>query len=136
MPTRFVKMGWLPSFSVPGASTSASSTSKTSDGGYQAPLRNTREACYESRDIFFDCLDEHDILDANKHDAESRQRCPKEVEAYERDCAKSWIKYFKEKRVMEYNRDRTIEKIQKDDREAARKEKERKGQGERKGWFG
>jgi hypothetical protein len=42
------------------------------------------------------------------------------------------IKYFKEKRVMEYNRDMTIEKIKKDDAEMAAKAKaERKA----KGWF-
>lgn len=129
-------MGWLPSFSIPGTTSSSPSAPKASDGGYQAPSRSTRETCYESRDTFFDCLDKHDILDANKHDLESRQKCPTEVEAYERDCARSWIKYFKEKRVMEYNRDRTIEKIQRDDRETDRKEKERKGKGERRGWFG
>jgi len=89
-----------------------------------------------SRDIFFECLDKHDILDANKHDAESRQKCPKEVADYEQDCAKSWIKYFKEKRVMEYNRDATIEKIKKDDAEMAAKAKaDRKKAGGGGGWF-
>lgn len=65
---------------------------KSSDGGTVAPDRSKRERCYESRDIFFDCLDEHNILDANKKDAESRAKCPKEVEAYERDCVKSWVR--------------------------------------------
>jgi Cytochrome oxidase c subunit VIb len=64
---------------------------KSADGGYVAPDRSSRERCYESRDCFFECLDKHDILDANKHDAESRQKCPKEVADYERDCAKSWV---------------------------------------------
>jgi hypothetical protein len=64
---------------------------KSGDGGYVAPDRSARERCYESRDIFFACLDQQDILDANKHDAESRQKCPEEVAAYERDCAKSWV---------------------------------------------
>lgn len=36
------------------------------------------------------------------------------------------MKYFKEKRVMEYNRDKTIERIQKED---AAKVKELKSQG-------
>ena len=40
------------------------------------------------------------------------------------------IKYFKEKRVMEYNRDTTIAKIKKDDAEMAAKAKaEGKGRG-------
>lgn len=64
---------------------------KSTDGGYVAPDRSARERCYESRDIFFECLDQHDILDANKHDAESRQKCPKEVADYEHNCAKSWV---------------------------------------------
>ena len=64
---------------------------KSADGGYVAPDRSSRERCYESRNIFFECLDKHDILDANKHDTESRQKCPKEVADYERDCAKSWV---------------------------------------------
>jgi hypothetical protein len=64
---------------------------KSADGGYVAPDRSSRERCYVSRDIFFECLDKHDILDANKHDAESRQKCPKEVADYEQDCAKSWV---------------------------------------------
>lgn len=47
------------------------------------------------------------------------------------------IKYFKEKRVMEYNRDATIEKIKKDDAEAAAKAKaeRRKAGGSGGGWF-
>lgn len=46
------------------------------------------------------------------------------------------IKYFKEKRVMEYNRDATIEKIKKDDAEAVAKAKaERRKTGGSGGWF-
>ncbi len=40
------------------------------------------------------------------------------------------IKYFKEKRVMEYNRDQTIEKIKADDAQMVAKQKaEKKGRG-------
>lgn len=46
------------------------------------------------------------------------------------------IKYFKEKRVMEYNRDETIKKIQKDDAEMAAKAKaDRRKAGGGGGWF-
>lgn len=83
-------MVWPFSSSSSGSSSAAGSpTSK--DGGYVAPDRSARERCYESRDLFFACLDENDILDAVKNDQESRLRCPKQVEAYERDCAKSWV---------------------------------------------
>lgn len=43
------------------------------------------------------------------------------------------IKYFKEKRVMEYNRDQTIARIQQDDAKMAAKAKAERGG---KGWFG
>lgn len=78
-------MGW---FSSP----TKESTSKSADGGTIAPDRSKRERCYESRDLFFDCLDENNILDAIKYDGEARAKCPKEVEVYERDCARSWVR--------------------------------------------
>lgn len=43
------------------------------------------------------------------------------------------IKYFKEKRVMEYNRDRTIEKIKADDAQMVAKQKSEQ---KARGWFG
>ena len=42
------------------------------------------------------------------------------------------IKYFKEKRVMEYKRDKTIAKIQEDDAKMAAKAKAERSS---KGWF-
>ena len=80
-------MSWWNPFS----STPATAVPKATDGGYVAPDRSAREKCYESRDIFFDCLDDNNIIDANKNDAEARKKCPKEVDAYEKDCAKSWV---------------------------------------------
>ncbi|KAL9108392.1 MAG: hypothetical protein Q9227_006852 [Pyrenula ochraceoflavens] len=116
------------------SSSSGTTDSKASTADYKPPDRNFREQCYLSRDAFYDCLDEHDILDASKHDEEVRKKCPKVLAAFERDCAKSWIKYFKDKRVMEYNRDQTIAKIKKDDAETAAAQKARKKTGG--GWFG
>jgi cytochrome c oxidase assembly factor 6 len=85
----------LPDWLTGGPSTTSSANPKSpprsNDGGYIAPDRTKREVCYESRDIFFKCLDKHDILDAVKDDEKSRQSCPEEVTAYERDCARSWV---------------------------------------------
>jgi len=106
---------------------------KSKDGGRIAPDRNAREICYESRDIFFECLDKNDILDAIKEDDKVRRVCPQEVTAYEKDCARSWIKYFKEKRVMEFNRDRTLQRIQEDDAKMAAKSKT---DGKKGSWLG
>ncbi|KPI41355.1 Cytochrome c oxidase assembly factor 6 [Cyphellophora attinorum] len=124
----------LPDWLTGGPSTTSSANPKgpprSNDGGYIAPDRTKREVCYESRDIFFKCLDKHDILDAVKDDEKARQSCPEEVTAYERDCARSWIKYFKEKRVVDWKRDQTIAAIQEEDAKAIAKAKEKRG-----GWF-
>ena len=64
---------------------------KSSDGGYVAPDRNTREVCYESRDLFFECLDKNDILDAVRNDEDAKRKCGKEMGEFERDCARSWV---------------------------------------------
>lgn len=64
---------------------------KSRDGGYVAPDRSARDLCYESRDLFYACLDKHDILDANKDDELARQKCPTENAEFERDCARSWV---------------------------------------------
>ncbi|KAF7513674.1 hypothetical protein GJ744_007725 [Endocarpon pusillum] len=124
-------MVWPFSSSSQDTSTNPNSSGpKSRDGGFIAPDRSAREKCYESRDRLFDCLDRNDILDAVKEDEKTRRVCKGENEVYERDCAKAWIKYFKEKRVMEYNRDRTIERIKADDaRMVAKQKAEKKGRG-------
>jgi len=133
-------MSWLPSWlggpsssSNPSLPSSAHQPPRSKDGGYVAPDRTSREHCYESRDLFFQCLDKHEILDAVKEDEKSRKVCPEEVGAYERDCARSWIKYFKEKRVMDHKRDLTLQSIAKEDAAAAAKAKAERGG---KSWFG
>ncbi|KAJ5582271.1 hypothetical protein N7535_000891 [Penicillium sp. DV-2018c] len=112
-------MGWLPW-------SSGDSKDTASDGGRIAPDRTSRARCWEGRDAFFACLDKNDILDGIKEDQKARQKCAKEVAEFEAACSQSWVKYFKEKRVMEYNRDKTIERIQKED---AAKVQELKSQG-------
>ncbi|KAI9373694.1 cytochrome oxidase c subunit VIb-domain-containing protein [Aspergillus egyptiacus] len=93
----------------------SSNSDKTSDGGRIAPDRSSRQRCWEARDQFFTCLDNNDILDSVKDDKLARKKCGKEVAEFESNCAAAWVKYFKEKRVMEYNRDKTIERIKKED---------------------
>ncbi|KAH8423936.1 hypothetical protein N8T08_001309 [Aspergillus melleus] len=102
-------MGWLPW-------SSDSSASKTaSDGGRIAPDRSSRKRCWEGRDLFFSCLDDNNIIDAIKDDKEARRKCGQEIAEFETACSQTWVKYFKEKRVMEYNRDKTIERIKQED---------------------
>ncbi|KAL4772111.1 hypothetical protein BDW60DRAFT_207487 [Aspergillus nidulans var. acristatus] len=52
---------------------------------------------------------------ATTGDKEARKKCAKEIAEFEAACSSTWVKYFKEKRVMEYNRDKTIERIKKED---------------------
>ncbi|KAE8148178.1 cytochrome oxidase c subunit VIb-domain-containing protein [Aspergillus avenaceus] len=101
-------MGWLPW-------SSESKTNTASDGGRIAPDRSSRQKCWEGRDMFFSCLDNNNILDAIKDDKEARRKCGKEIAEFETACSRAWVKYFKEKRVMEYNRDKTIERIKNED---------------------
>ncbi|PLN80457.1 cytochrome oxidase c subunit VIb-domain-containing protein [Aspergillus taichungensis] len=109
-------MGWLP------WSSSSTDPSKASDGGRIAPDRTSRERCWEGRDKFFACLDNNNILDAIKNEKEAQSKCGSELAEFEGACAKAWVKYFKEKRVMEYNRDKTIEKIKKEDAASLKKQ--------------
>ncbi|KAK2751720.1 hypothetical protein FQN55_009161 [Onygenales sp. PD_40] len=113
-------MGWFSSASSP-------PPPKASDGGSIAPDRSSREQCYIARDRFFNCLNQNNIIDAIKDDKSARSSCGKEIEEFESACSKTWAKYFKEKRVMEYRRDQTIEKIKRDDAEMAAREADRKG---------
>lgn len=82
---------WLGGSANPSLPSSTSQAPRSKDGGYVAPDRTSREHCYTSRDIFFECLDKHDILDAIKEDDKARKVCAAEVDAYERDCARSWV---------------------------------------------
>lgn len=86
-------MGWLPTW-LGGSATPSQPEPvrpKSTDGGFVAPDRNAREICYESRDLFFQCLDKNNILDAIKEDDKARKVCSQEVVAYEKDCARSWV---------------------------------------------
>lgn len=75
------KMGWLWS----------SNSDKTSDGGKIAPDRTSRQRCWESRDLFFNCLDDSNIIDSLKNDKEARRKCGKEIAAFENACSKTWV---------------------------------------------
>lgn len=77
-------MGWLP--------WSSGDSTKASDGGRIAPDRSSRARCWEGRDRFFACLDQHDILDAIKDDKEARQKCAKEIAEFETACSQTWVR--------------------------------------------
>lgn len=115
-------MGWFSSAPPP--------PKTTADGGLIAPDRTERAQCWQGRDAFFRCLDEHNIIDSVREDSKARQSCGKELAAFEQACKDSWVSwrrerqptpkhrlmqkqvtYFKKRRVMEYQRDATIKKL-------------------------
>lgn len=60
--------------------------------GAVAPSRTERQRCWESRDVYFACLDRHDILDAGKDAKAATRACPGEGTRFERDCAAEWVR--------------------------------------------
>ncbi|RQM08248.1 hypothetical protein DH86_00001448, partial [Scytalidium sp. 3C] len=83
----------------------------SSDGAPIAPDRSQRAKCWEARDIYFQCLDKNDIVDSLKEKDKAAKACSSEGKAFEANCASSWVTYFKQRRVMEYQRNKTIEKL-------------------------
>ncbi|MCJ1289212.1 hypothetical protein MMC34_000744 [Xylographa carneopallida] len=104
----------MPLFSSsPSSSSSPSPTSPlpSADGAFQAPNRTARSACWTARDAFFACLDAHGIVDSIGHQEDAARSCGAEEQGLRRDCASSWVTYFKQRRVMEFKRKQTLEKL-------------------------
>ncbi|KAI9837818.1 MAG: hypothetical protein M1819_006752 [Sarea resinae] len=101
-------MGW---FSSSSPSVSPPVPKPSSDGAFEAPGRNERAHCWEARDAFFKCLDSNSIIDSIKDHGLAGERCAEEGKAFEKNCASSWVQYFKKRRVMEYNKNQTLEKL-------------------------
>ncbi|KAF2760687.1 hypothetical protein EJ05DRAFT_483148 [Pseudovirgaria hyperparasitica] len=96
----------------PFSSSGGDAQPKSSDGGIIAPTRTDRQACYNSRDIFFKCLDRNDILDSEDNPAQTVKACAEEHKIFEKDCASAWVKYFKQKRVVDWKKEEALRKYQ------------------------
>jgi len=83
----------------------------SSDGAFEAPNRSARTVCWEARDGFFACLERNNIIDSIKESDAAAKACRTESAVFERDCASSWVTYFKQRRVMEYNKKQTLERL-------------------------
>lgn len=59
--------------------------------GAVAPSRTERKKCWESRDLYFGCLDRNNILDAIKDEKAAAKSCAGEGVAFEKDCATEWV---------------------------------------------
>lgn len=102
-------MGW---FDTSSAKSPLESPKPSNDGGFIAPDRTARTKCWEARDAFFQCLDENSIIDSIKQDEKAKKACGAELKGFEKDCASSWITYFKKRRVMEFQRAETMKRIE------------------------
>ncbi|KAI4180253.1 MAG: hypothetical protein L6R41_007351 [Letrouitia leprolyta] len=102
-------MGLFSSFTS--STPSPTSPKPTSDGAYIAPDRSARDRCYEARDAFFACLDRANIVDSIKEAEKAEEACGKLERGMGRECAASWVKYFKQRRVMEWKKQKTYEKL-------------------------
>lgn len=71
--------------------TDPSNPPASQDGGYIAPDRTARAQCWEGRDSFFRCLDQHGIVDSVKEDEKARKVCAPELKEFEKVCAASWV---------------------------------------------
>ncbi|KAL8917062.1 MAG: hypothetical protein Q9208_008178 [Pyrenodesmia sp. 3 TL-2023] len=99
------------------SSSSSSSTSSptppkpTSDGAFIAPDRSARDRCYEARDAFFACLNRAGIVDSIKESDAAGRECGALEKGMGRECAASWVRYFKQRRVMEWKKQKTYERL-------------------------
>ncbi|EAT78060.2 hypothetical protein HBI56_198580 [Parastagonospora nodorum] len=88
---------------------------KTSGGAFEQPNRSNRKQCYAARDAFFECLDKNNVLDSinTKSGREKAQTfCGQLDQEFEKNCAHSWVEYFKKQRVVNYQREQTIKRIE------------------------
>ncbi|EIM91222.1 uncharacterized protein STEHIDRAFT_128168 [Stereum hirsutum FP-91666 SS1] len=62
-----------------------------------ATSRTDRQKCWDARDTYFACLDGAKVIKAG---TEGAGICAKERGAYEGSCAKSWVAYFNQRRIL------------------------------------
>ncbi|GAA5904220.1 Coa6p [Sporobolomyces salmoneus] len=86
-------MGWFSS------STSTSTSESTNDSA--APSRSERKACWDSRDLYFGCLDKSGV----SVPGQEGDKCKQEDGTYRDKCAASWVDYFNKRRVLQLRQD-------------------------------
>ncbi|RYP93215.1 hypothetical protein DL770_000690 [Monosporascus sp. CRB-9-2] len=84
--------------------------------GAVAPDRSERQRCWDARDAFWRCLDKHEVVDSLSGEGKriADRECAPEHRVFERDCASAWVTYFKKYRVADYQKKKTIERLEKE----------------------
>ncbi|CCD27266.1 Coa6p NDAI_0K00750 [Naumovozyma dairenensis CBS 421] len=76
--------------------------------------RNARRLCWDSRDEYFKCLDSINVINPldPKNSKKIQTSCKEQSNQFDQNCATSWIKYFKEKRFVDYKRERMLKEVE------------------------
>ncbi|KAI5863908.1 cytochrome oxidase c subunit VIb-domain-containing protein [Durotheca rogersii] len=84
--------------------------------GARAPDRSERQRCWDARDAFYRCLDQHDVVDALTGEGRkvADKKCASESKAFDANCASAWVTYFKRYRVAEYKKKQTFERLERE----------------------
>ncbi|KAI0487003.1 cytochrome oxidase c subunit VIb-domain-containing protein [Xylaria cf. heliscus] len=84
--------------------------------GARAPDRSERRRCWDARDNFYQCLDKHDVIDSLSGEGKKTadKHCAKEEAAFQDNCASAWVTYFKKYRVADYQKKKTLERLEKE----------------------
>jgi cytochrome c oxidase assembly factor 6 len=80
-------------WSTPSTPSSPPPPKLSTDGTPIAPNRSERSRCWEARDIYFKCLDNHDIIDSIKENDKAAKECAVEGKGFEANCASSWVSF-------------------------------------------
>lgn len=80
-------MGWFTASEI-----KSSSPKPSSDGAFEAPNRTDRAQCWESRDLYFKCLDTNGIIDSLKEKERAEKACGKHDKEFTKNCAASWVR--------------------------------------------
>lgn len=84
-------MAWLPAWGSTTKPEGAPSSDSIKSEEYRPPGRQTRAKCWDSRDVFNECLNRNNILDAIKDKEAADKACGKESDLFEKNCASSWV---------------------------------------------
>lgn len=81
---------------------------------YHPVDRSSRKQCWDARDDFFECLNNIDVINALDPSQEKKvkSKCGTQEKKFNNSCAESWIKYFKEKRVVDYKKEKFLKEME------------------------
>ncbi|QLG73564.1 hypothetical protein HG535_0F00740 [Zygotorulaspora mrakii] len=83
---------------------------------YQPNNRSARKLCWEARDDYFACLNSIHVVNAlePQHQQQIEKACSNQDRNFNENCAASWIKYFKEKRVVDHRKEQFMKDVERE----------------------